>query len=548
MSPLWEALYRLPSQKNVDGMAIVKYLIEKGADVNFSCPDVFRCSNISSEDIAASCIDLVIYNTGSKAISDSCNSLFEVLYNKGAKLSKYSLAWAVLANNYNIAKTLVESGRLPKGAMDVGLVLIPENIGNPFLSDFDAKAFFELLLDNGADVNYKDLGGFTVLQKVFRHNEEVDVFKFLIDKGADVNTVNTSGQSLLVSINYDDIEEKYFQDKIEIIFATNYNVNLVSRYGESAFDWLLCSDYSRGWGGKPSEHRIELFHKLERRFIEAGLNVNDKRIATPYIITAAKNNKLDAAIMLIENGADTKVVDADGKNALYYAYDTDNKALIEALKNPQAILDKKAARDEAEHQLKIKAEEVLPLLTQKKFVEMERVISQHNIPAAYLYSDGETLQKKMEDALDKNNDVYLACLLAKITDFSNVLVNFDEKKPAWVFEICNYAITITSLDDIPLEDVKDFILKGADAYFANCLQNIKKHNYSTTPLNCRSLKTNDSLLMGLIKEGDKKSALSLLNGDFDIDLGVVNVDGLTAYDLATKTKLKAVAKAIKKRL
>ena len=205
-SPLWDAIYYLSSkQGSPEGIEIVKYLISKGADINYSYKNFFK------GNINASCLDYVIYESKTPDWKNYYTELFNILYENGARISDYSLRWAVNAANGMIIDTLVNSGKLNKTMYTDGLYWTVNNIyvENRFSGDIqvnDGIIYIELFVKNGADINYKSSSGLSPLMMsvtMFSGDVDTRIMKCLIDNGADINTTDKDGNTVLMNFSFE---------------------------------------------------------------------------------------------------------------------------------------------------------------------------------------------------------------------------------------------------------------------------------------------------------------------------------------------------------
>ena len=324
-SPLWDAIYYLSSkQGSPEGIEIVKYLISKGADINYSYKNFFK------GNINASCLDYVIYESKTPDWKNYYTELFNILYENGARISDYSLRWAVNAANGMIIDTLVNSGKLNKTMYTDGLYWTVNNIyvENRFSGDIqvnDGIIYIELFVKNGADINYKSSSGLSPLMMsvtMFSGDVDTRIMKCLIDNGADINTTDKDGNTVLMNCSFE--YYNYYKDKIELYLNSNPDLNIKNKYKKNAISKLISTRI--GKVGSSDYDNTEDMNNLFEKFIDLGAKFSDIEVDTPFIILAAKYDHKDIAKYLIAIGVDVNIKDKKGKDALFYAYETEDSS------------------------------------------------------------------------------------------------------------------------------------------------------------------------------------------------------------------------------
>ena len=117
------------------------------------------------------------------------------------------LGLASFFGHLSVVKFLLDKGSNPNIASNNQFKVTPIHSACA-ISRFDIT---ELLIENGADVNAKQMQGVTPLHSA-AHNGQTKLSKLLIDNGADINAKMDNGQTPLFMAN-----EKNFQEIAELI-------------------------------------------------------------------------------------------------------------------------------------------------------------------------------------------------------------------------------------------------------------------------------------------------------------------------------------------
>ena len=287
------------------------------------------------------------------------------LASKGIPFNAISFISAAKYAKPDIVKKFLEAG------MDVNV-----NIDGTALIAATASKdlkMVKLLLNNGADVNETNYLGSALNAAIYVAN--YDIAKTLIEHGADVNLAADDGTTPIViaaktgqaemiellAQNDANVNYEYPKTRITpLIFAAfnghlaaveqlikaDANVNYKDPTGMTVLDWGLLPNnldiakalIKAGANIQSENKRImlsALCHNDEKfigYLIKHGANVNAKAFGEmPLIVWCAKNNLPEAAAILIKYGADTKVTDNTGSNALDYALMNKDYKLVKIL-------------------------------------------------------------------------------------------------------------------------------------------------------------------------------------------------------------------------
>ena len=175
-------------------VAIVEYLVEHGADVNHPGKDGYS----------------PLYN----AIMTGNVDIIQSLVENGANVNHPSkdgyppLYDAITIGNVEIVRYLVEKGADINRKNNDGWTPLHVAIHRGNLK------IVEYLVENGADINRKNNDGSTPLH-VAIHRGNLKIVEYLVEHGADINRQDNYGRTPLEHASY--IQDKYHSDKPDII-------------------------------------------------------------------------------------------------------------------------------------------------------------------------------------------------------------------------------------------------------------------------------------------------------------------------------------------
>lgn len=205
-----------------------------------------------------------------------------------------------------------------------------EHGGDIFAEDMDANTPLTKALDSETidmlrtlitkrNIQAKDSGGNTVLHIAVNRDAPAEYIAYLIEAGADVNARNKNGDSVLfitVQKNRRDVGDVLLEKNADI-FATNTQNNSPLRvaltHGGEPQDWLITSKT---------------------------LNATDGSGNTP-LHYAAEWNLSDAICSLIQKGAKTEALNANGESAVFAAVKEDSVETISVLVENGLVIDSK---------------------------------------------------------------------------------------------------------------------------------------------------------------------------------------------------------------
>jgi serine/threonine-protein phosphatase 6 regulatory ankyrin repeat subunit A len=178
------------------------------------------------------------------------------------------------------------------------------------LSSQDEKSF-NLLINQGLDVNSLDKDGYTMLYYVLKNNKDLKMAKKLIEAGADVNLPSSNGMTPL------------------LIATSKANELQLKKINISDDENSVQKEIREAIINEKIEEEIERSVSILKMLIEAGADVNQE---TPYgtpLMSASisdLNNKM--VEILIKEGAKIDQQDKNGRTALFYAQIFDSQEII----------------------------------------------------------------------------------------------------------------------------------------------------------------------------------------------------------------------------
>ena len=208
------------------------------------------------------------------------------------------------------------------------------------------------LLEKGADVNWRDFDGNTILMKI-AGIRDADKLKRILDAGAKVNVKNNQGKTALMNAAdadsltlllasgaeidardndgqtalYYEIRERRY-DLAQQLLSAGANPNIRGRVG------FLCSGKRpHDWSGKDSTLLMLACNKsMIQPLVNAGLDVNAQNASgDTAVIIATRGNQSGYLEELIAAGADVNIQNKQGQTALMFAAQEHNTEIVKIL-------------------------------------------------------------------------------------------------------------------------------------------------------------------------------------------------------------------------
>lgn len=177
------------------------------------------------------------------------------------------------------------------------------------------KIKIELLLKEGADVNFADKDNNNTPLREGIRSTNVEIVKLLIENGANVNLLDKIGQTPIFEAIHCATVDSTKIDVIDLLIKSNSNVNIASEFDQTP---LLAAIYT-------DEHVIKLL-------IENGADVNImNKFGEIPIFKAIRFRMISVVKSLIENGTDVDITDQYGSTPIFKAIHYENTYIIKLL-------------------------------------------------------------------------------------------------------------------------------------------------------------------------------------------------------------------------
>ncbi len=182
------------------------------------------------------------------------------------------------------------------------------------------------LIQKGADIESKNFLGATPLIHAVCNND-YNISYFLIEKGANVNAESYYSFSVLHYALFNEAEFKI----IELLIKNNANYNIIMDDAWLLFHWACYNGYKElvKLLLTLDDLNIDQFFKNDVVYfseINKSLDLN----CTPLMLSCIYGQE-EIVKILLKNGADKNLKDEYGKDALSYAYEFNQQAIVKLL-------------------------------------------------------------------------------------------------------------------------------------------------------------------------------------------------------------------------
>ena len=380
----------------INNIELTKLLLKNGADINakdengdtalalaiknnLSATAVFLIkngANLKSEDINNNYLTIALENNNFKIAELLIDSGIEIIYydNFYKNQVEYNSPLNIILDKYYSDDTDIS---LKPSFLSLLKKILNRDINNSSyiytniilnkIIDHDDKITLTLLIESGLDINFKDEDDDTLLIKACRHSSE-NIGKFLIENKADINAKNKNGITPLIWVAY-----RNNTILTNLLLSNGADVNLQDNKGRTALMWAVYAkdkdidiinillEYKANVNLSTIYSWTPLMQAVHRSYnenidkvkllIKSGADINMKNDENLTPLNIAINEKyINTMLFLIENGADIKVKDEKGNNALiklldFYEFSADTRESSDAENkevNPNDILFKTA--------------------------------------------------------------------------------------------------------------------------------------------------------------------------------------------------------------
>ena len=300
---------------------MVKFLVEKGADVNAKTH--FEYSSVETPLLLS--------------LDNENSSVAEYLINNGADINvtnedgETPLMYASKVHNIKVIELLIQKGADINAFNNYGNTALIYGVNN--------LETVKLLVENGADVNFYK-GGSTALISACEYSPErnIDVIKYLVSKNANINAQDNEGDTALNktldtsdegSIDILDFEIANF------LIEQGADVNIKNKREYTPLIYL-----GMGEGNFNNKSFQEYRIKLAEVLLEKGADINaqDYEGYTSLMWACASSGSRFAepfVKFLVEKGADVNIEDDHGDTALDIAENLKLRKIAGILKKAQ---------------------------------------------------------------------------------------------------------------------------------------------------------------------------------------------------------------------
>ena len=229
---------------------------------------------------------------------------------------------------------------LLKAKSSSGAAGVPGGITLAAAASEGQEEALQVLLDHGANIDARDEFGVTALMTAVKYNNK-SCTDFLLTKGADASLRDNRGRTamyLVAELGYLGVLKYLFGHEVEIdtpddegitplmAAVKNYNMGcaklLVNRGASASIkDFFLAMTYN------VAQYNVDSINLLLTRIRAQGWSIDwQDETGQTALMCSVRAANIGAVKLLLEQGADVRVQDNRGKNALSIAYELHNSA------------------------------------------------------------------------------------------------------------------------------------------------------------------------------------------------------------------------------
>ena len=186
----------------------------------------------------------------------------------------------------------------------------------------ESSEITKLLIEKGADVNMINADGNTPVHIVVSYPESSEITKLLIENGADLNAIDPDGRTPL----FNALSVENNQENVKLLLQNGADVNIENMEETPLFATI--KSYIVG-----SIEYVKLLVEIGKADVDKGDSAEGK---TP-LMAAVINNNIEIASYLLEKGAKKDLKDKSGKTAYEYAKSDEMKELLSSETTPQEL-------------------------------------------------------------------------------------------------------------------------------------------------------------------------------------------------------------------
>ncbi|MEZ5040432.1 MAG: ankyrin repeat domain-containing protein [Saprospiraceae bacterium] len=346
-----------PLMQAVEGgnMTIINLLLEKGADINQQDKEGHTALFVAAEEGDMEITKMLIqkgakvdiktgegWNAFMEAVDEGQMEMAELLINKGADVNAYygddtPLMEAINEGHIDMVKLLLQKGADPNKKDQEGYTPLMEAANEGYIE------MVKLLLDKGADVNAQSENGNTALMEAVDEGH-LEITRLLLNKGAKISIGGDNGFSAF----FEAVEEGHV-DIVNLFLANGVDVNAMNEHGYTplmeAVDEgnLQMAQLLIAKGAKINLHdedgqtalmeaADEGHLEIVKLLLDKGANINEQyeEGSTP-LMEAAKEGHVELVKFLISRGADVNAKREGGQTVLMEVVDEGHLAIVEIL-------------------------------------------------------------------------------------------------------------------------------------------------------------------------------------------------------------------------